>query len=293
MVAEPEKAPEEDANADDELTVDEAHSPGDEQTDKAEEDTDEAEEEAEPDPLAALQQTVTQHSTAIGRIDGVEQRVRSELGQLGTIQSDIAALQDRDPNAAIDPRITVLEGTLAAVLDIQIASEVDETRRAELLRTKSQLDEASRERSISARVSAEVAKALPKNEPDPTPDTVADPAWDRASANSEAYARGAKIDPDSIPKEVWQAGAAAGVTANDPNKSYEHIVAHVDQLVEDAAAADRVAGRQKSAGGGAPAKSGGNLNDEQLVDDYGIHPEKYEASADKEKVFAAMGRLGY
>ena len=253
----------------------------------------------EPDPITELRETVAasnrnQEQTAA--------QVRSELGRVGYLQTGVEKAQTREAaeaqNSALIARLDDIEDSHIELLDTQIAMEIDDARVVQLTDKRNVLMEKRNDRVLEHKLDArERDRASIQSQPQPASVAPANDEWRsemlKVQGRVEQYAADADVDPNDIPDEVWTTGGQSAVDARDPAKAFEHLTEHIDGLSKSAKSAERVSKRRVAAGNGTIQRNGAALDDEALADDYGVHPEKYENPADKQKVFDAMGRLGY
>ena len=220
-------------------------------------------EEITPDPVQILTDRLGQVETNSGqRIDGIEARVKSELGKLEYLQSVASKLDNNDPIAALDPRLSANETLLSALVDTVANSDYGiptEQNRETLRSAIAQYSDAQKQRdneTFKREVLAE-AKATAAPEQTETAPT-ADDQWQAATQDVQA-ALPADFDMVTIPQDVW----AEGVKTGRPSLAVRHVLNWVD--TQSADALDGLAERKAAAGDGAPSASAGGTTIDTLL----------------------------
>ena len=220
-------------------------------------------EEITPDPVQILTDRLGQVETNSGqRIDGIEARVKSELGKLEYLQSVASKLDNNDPIAALDPRLSANETLLSALVDTVANSDdgIPTEQNRETLRSAiAQYSDAQKQRdneTFKREVLAE-AKATAAPEQTETAPT-ADDQWQAATQDVQA-ALPADFDMVTIPQDVW----AEGVKTGRPSLAVRHVLNWVD--TQSADALDGLAERKAAAGDGAPSASAGGTTIDTLL----------------------------
>jgi cation transport regulator ChaB len=220
-------------------------------------------EEITPDPVQILTDRLGQVETNSGqRIDGIEARVKSELGKLEYLQSVASKLDNNDPIAALDPRLSANETLLSALVDTVANSDdgIPTEQNRETLRSAiAQYSDAQKQRdneTFKREVLAE-AKATAAPEQTETAPTAAD-QWQAATQDVQA-ALPADFDMVTIPQDVW----AEGVKTGRPSLAVRHVLNWVD--TQSADALDGLAERKAAAGDGAPSASAGGTTIDTLL----------------------------
>lgn len=208
-------------------------------------------------------------------------QLKSSLGRIASLQSTLDRMQASDPTAAITARLEEFENYLDEVAYAISESDIDESARQRVMGVRSQRQQAANYAATVERIKREVAP--------PTPQPLA-PAWQDAQDDVVTKANELGIDPNSIPRNVWQAAENTG----SPYKAVVFITDWLSTQKEPEETPTRVAARKTAAAGGSPTRAAGAvLTDEQLWDDYGNNPAKYINVDAKKRVVEAGKRLGY
>lgn len=241
-----------------------------------------------PDPLAELR---SQLEASRNELAALQAQVRGELGRgqraerlLEEFKQSLASRP-----APTDALATSLADDFGTLIEAFAASDIiDDRSRTSLMALKGRYDNARTERQQAAleqQILDRVAAATQNNRPAQDVALQLNPVIADLNARLSGYASARGVDFASLPSGTFQ------WQANDTIEAAEARVRGVIDAMADAEqSATRVASRRRAAST-SPGRAGAALNDEELVDDYGMHPEKYNDPEAKKRVFAALARL--
>lgn len=232
-----------------------------------------------PDLAALAEQINSLRSTAATRAD-LERAMRA-AGRIEYLQSEMERLKNADPIARINPTLSHMQDQISLLADGLADVLPDEVR----ARLASQRSEQSVRQMVDQQVYDRLSALYQQSQQAAPQQPQGDPVWTQATldAATEAQVRG--IDPTSIPQSVWNEGRALG----SPARAVNHVIAWLDEQV-DGGASERTTSRKRTAAK-APPSAGVAMSDDELIDDYGLHPEKYTSAEQRNKVYSALGRL--
>ncbi len=261
-----------------------------EEVEEVEAETEETEsQEQEPDPLAELEKRLGSVEETAQRLAGLDpSKINPAIGRISGMQSLLDEVKAADPLAAADPRFTANEALLSTLATALIGADDELVNAQSKAALRTALDDLGVARTQRDRV-VERAEIIAELRAEPSSDTETETAPVAPETREVmGYAEAKGVEPSSIPATAW--ALAEGETLAQAVKRVKGIV---DSLAEESTSVDRVATRRRAAGPGTPSSSGAAMNDEQLVDDFGAHPEKYPTKKDRGGVYAAIERLGY
>ncbi len=262
-----------------------------EEVEEVEAETEETEsQKQEPDPLAELEKRLGSVEETAQRLAGLDpSKINPAIGRISGMQSLLDEVKAADPLAAADPRFAANEALLSTLATALIGADDELVNAQSKAALRTALDDLGVARTQRDRT-VERAEIIAELRAEPSPDTETETAPSVAPETREVmgYAEAKGVEPSSIPATAW--AFAEGETLAQAVKRVKGIV---DSLAEESTSVDRVATRKRAAGPGTPSPSGAAMNDEQLVDDFGVHPEKYPPGSARDQVFAAIDRLGY
>lgn len=246
------------------------------------------------DPLAALTADVAAMKRQLERLSGLDAKVNPALaavGRMQRIQSELDALKSRP---ASDPRLDLFEESIDGLYESLASSDViDEESRRGLRAAKARLDGAKTQRSqdrMRAELLAEMRSAAGGDEysgDQPSPEDIAlYQAVQQETAKLQGYAAAKGIEWSDIPAEELSFR-----DGEDIPTAARRVRAAIDSLAEGDAAATSVGRRRRAARRAAPPAGGVALSDQQLIDDYAQHPERYTTPEAKKKVWEALAKL--
>lgn len=241
------------------------------------------------DPLSAMAERVAQMESAINELRALDPtQVKRELGQVRSLQSEIAKLQARNPVAEVDPRLASHEDVIVRLANAMVRSvATDDDDRKEIQGILSKLDTARTERDrerLRKELLEELAPkdATPQEQPkqEQTPEEVA------ATSRVLGYAEAKGVDAATIPAAVWQLR---------PGETLEQAVVRVKAHIDETASggAPKRAAARTQAAGTAPTRTAAAQGDYERYLAYGageIDMSDKEL-ADLERRLKAQGKI--
>ena len=216
--------------------------------------------ENEQNPAAELSARFDGIESELARLKGLDpDSVRSGLGRISSLQSDIDDLRKRDPVAAIDPRVSANEALTMAVADALLNDPaVDAALKASLRsavtgveRARTQREQEMREAALEARVHETIARSAPKVAAEPA---AGEAQWVKATTTIRARANSMGVSAEGLP---WAELRTA--SGEDPDEAIALAVGWLYEHREDPTAI-RVSAR-RAAAAPSPARAGVPAND--------------------------------
>jgi len=222
--------------------------------------------EATDDPVAAMSARLAELEQTVTSLRGElnPTQIKRELGQIRSLQADVAKIGQRNPFAEVDPRLSSHEEVLVKLANAVAKSvATDDDDRRDIQGILSRLDSARTERD-RARIKTELIdeiKAQTSTQPEPE-EAQPNPEAERATAQVLGYAEAKGVDPTTIPAATW------GLL---PGETLQTAIARVKKTVDELATgglAKRAESRTQAAGK-APARSGSSQSDMDRYIAYG------------------------
>ena len=217
------------------------------------------------DPLAVMAERVAQMESAIKELRSLDpNQVKRELGQVRSLQSEIAKLSARNPAAEVDPRLTDHEDALvrlAGAVSRSVATDDDDRKEIQSILDRLGASRSQRDRDkLIAELKDELA---PKNtEPQEQVEQKQPPEVAAATSRVLGYAEAKGVDAATIPTDVWNLQAG---------ETLEQAVVRVKATIDDLATggAPKRAETRAKAAGAAPTRSGSAQGDMERYLAYG------------------------